>query len=77
MLKTEIHNQVLDAIAEADPSELASILTDGMRRLGQQGRDGAEHLLTALDSGGDDDVQEGLAQFLAVEGVLSGRTDAL
>lgn len=70
-------DRALDAIDEADPGQLGTIITDSLRRLGQHGREGAEALLRALESGHDSDVEEGLAQFSAAEGVLTGRTDAL
>jgi hypothetical protein len=67
----------LDTIDEANPEDTASIITCAVRRLGQHGREGAEALLRAMESGTDSLVEEGIAQFGSVEGVLSGRTDAL
>lgn len=53
----------LEAISEADPSELGSIFVEALRRLGEHGREGREAIQRAIESGRDWQVDEGLAQL--------------
>lgn len=73
---------VSDAISEADPHQLSSVLADAIERLGEHGRPGAEALLERLQARRLDNpdgfqIEEGLAQISGVEGVLDGRLESL
>lgn len=56
-------DRIVNEIAEANESELGTIFVEAVRRLGQLGRDGREAVQIALDSGNDEDVEEGVAQL--------------
>jgi hypothetical protein len=77
MLSQKEMADALNAISEADDQELANIGEAFIERLGDRGRAGAEALLERIRDNGSGLIEEGLAQIESVEGVYSGRTDAL
>jgi restriction endonuclease Mrr len=56
-------DQTIENISDATPSELGSVFVAVLRRLGEQGREGREAIIRAVDGGKDDDVEEGIAQL--------------
>lgn len=62
-------DRIVNEIAEASESELGSIFVAALRRLGQHGRDGRLAVERSIDSGRDDDVEEGLGQITEIEAV--------
>lgn len=56
-------DRVLEAIGEADPSELGSIFVAAIRQLGEHGREGREAIARSLEGGRDWKVEEGIAQL--------------
>lgn len=72
-------NAACDTIADADPGETAKLVVFSLRRLGYHGRPTAEAIIAGIkaESGPDAELVEGFEQLIAVEGVISGRTDSL
>jgi hypothetical protein len=66
-----------DAIGEATAPQLARLLRQALVCLGEFGREGAEALLAEIQRSPEPNIEEGLAQIAAVEGVFTGRTDSL
>lgn len=76
MLTDRELTNVIAKIGEASDYQLAEVLDVAIDRLGHAGRPAAEALLSRLGAR-TAYHEEGLAQIVAVEGVLDGRTDSL
>lgn len=69
---------ILSHIAEANHGQLAEIIEHVLIVLGRHGRDASELLLGRIKDGPREALlDEGLAQIIAVEGVLDGRLESL
>lgn len=79
MITDKTHEETMNAIAAADDIQVAGLVLFAIQTLGRRGRFSTEKMLEQVEAEGgpDPDLEEGLAQIGSLEGVLTGRTDAL